>query len=244
MEDLLVYKDNCFEIKSFYGNYKVEFIDNPFFVLETLAQKNIFFIIDENVFKIYSKEFKFFQNSENYLLINPTEEAKSLDKFPKYIEECISKNLKRGQTVIAIGGGIIQDICGFLCSILFRGLDWIFFPTTLLAQADSCIGSKTSINVNNVKNLVGNFYPPKHIYISHIFLNTLEEIEINSGIGEIIKVHAIFGQEEFNLLKHDYYSLARNSEILTKYIRKSLLLKKKIIEENSFNGEMESATNT
>ena len=66
-------------------------------------------------------------------------------------------NFKKNHKIVAVGGGITQDIVGFVSSVLYRGVDWIFLPTTLLAQADSCIGSKISINLGSCKNLVGTF---------------------------------------------------------------------------------------
>ena len=72
-------------------------------------------------------------------------------------------------TLVALGGGVIQDLTSFISSILFRGVDWIFIPTTLLSQADSCIGSKTSINFQETKNILGTFNPPEKIFICSFF---------------------------------------------------------------------------
>ena len=101
--------------------------------------------------------------------------------------------------MVAIGGGIIQDITCFLASTMMRGLPWIFYPTTLLAQSDSCIGSKSSINSGEVKNILGTFTPPNKVIIDINFLKSLEEKDILSGIGEMIKVHAINSPESFDL---------------------------------------------
>ena len=103
----------------------------------------------------------------------------------------VDKKIRRGQFLIAIGGGIIQDITCFLASTVMRGLPWIFYPTTLLAQSDSCIGSKSSINSGAVKNILGTFTPPKKVVIDVGFLGTLEKKDLFSGIGEMLKVHAI-----------------------------------------------------
>ena len=235
MADLLVYKHDEINISSFAGNYSVHFIEDPFQYLQEYKYNNLFYIIDENIFNIYSNEFKFLERKNiNYLVISAIEESKSLEKFPYYIDQLIKLNVKRGTKIIAIGGGIIQDISGFLSSIFLRGLEWIFLPTTLLAQADSCIGSKTSINNNGIKNIVGNFYPPKEILISGLFLNSLKELDIHSGIGEIIKIHAINGQEEFKNIEKDFEYLFLSKDLLLKYIKKSLKMKKKFIEEDEF----------
>ena len=77
----------------------------------------------------------------------------------------MQKNIKRDSVIFAIGGGVVQDISGFIASILFRGIKWYFIPTTILAQCDSCIGGKTSINFEKYKNQLGNFYPPQKIFL-------------------------------------------------------------------------------
>jgi 3-dehydroquinate synthase len=130
-------------------------------------------------------------NSEKVLIIEATEENKSLAQFPAYVDSLFGLNVRRGQKLVAIGGGIIQDITCFLAATMMRGLPWMFYPTTLLAQSDSCIGSKSSINSGEVKNILGTFTPPEQVVIDVDFLKTLEEKDIFSGIGEMIKVHAV-----------------------------------------------------
>ncbi|MBI5139168.1 3-dehydroquinate synthase, partial [Candidatus Nomurabacteria bacterium] len=147
------------EINSHRGKYIAQFRESIFeFSNFDLAKK--IFIIDSKVASLYGDQLKKILNSELCLLIEATEENKSLHKFTHHIEQLTSLGIRRGDTLVAIGGGIIQDITCFLAATLFRGLDWIFYPTTLLAQADSCIGSKSSINVGSLKNLLGTFTPP------------------------------------------------------------------------------------
>ncbi|BBH54065.1 AroB-related putative sugar phosphate phospholyase (cyclizing) [Fluviispira sanaruensis] len=237
-------KIDSININSHFGNYTVKFIHDPFQRMLELASDNHFFIIDENVFRLYEDKFYFIiNNKQSYLLINPTEISKSLEKFPFYIEHCIRSNVKRETNIVAIGGGIVQDISAFLSSIIFRGLKWTFFPTTLLSQADSCIGSKTSINCMGIKNIVGNFYPPNCLYISALFLDTLSDLDLRSGLGEIIKIHAIYGQDEFKNLEVDFDSLFLSKELLLKYIQKSLIMKKKLIEIDEFDKDQRLVLN-
>ena len=93
--------------------------------------------------------------------------------------------INRDTKIICVGGGVVQDICSFLSSIIFRGIDWYFYPTTIISQGDSCIGGKTSINFKGFKNLIGNFYPPSKIKIDTKILDYLENKEILSGLGEM-----------------------------------------------------------
>ena len=117
---------------------------------------------------------------------------------------------------------------------MFRGLDWDFFPTTLLAQSDSCIGSKSSINSGNIKNILGTFTPPKKIILDVSFLKTLEEKDIYSGIGEMIKVHAINSPESFDQINQSYDKILEDPESMVQFIRASLLFKKRLIELDEF----------
>ncbi len=166
--------------------YKVSFEPDFSFVSTLIEQENAVFIIDRIVFKQYEYEFSSI-SPERLLLIDAVEENKTYDFVSKLYEFLMSLNCKKNAHLVSIGGGIIQDISGFTASTLYRGVHWTFIPTTLLAQADSCVGSKTSLNFGRFKNIVGSFYPPHQIHICSQFLDSLSEHEINSGCGEIIK---------------------------------------------------------
>jgi 3-dehydroquinate synthase len=222
-------------IQSHKGPYTVDFIANAFAVLaEVSSAENTCLIIDKNVFEIYQKELAPVVGKTPFYVIEATEENKDLAKFTQYAADLVALGAKRNVTLIAVGGGIIQDITCFLASTLFRGMKWIFFPTTLLAQADSCIGSKSSINVGGIKNLMGTFTPPNQIYISLNFLKTLKPEDILSGIGEMIKVHGIGGIKMLKSFAQDYDQLMKDDETFKKYLMSSLLIKKQLIEIDEF----------
>ena len=123
------------------------------------------------------------------------EERKTLETVQELYGHFLGRSAKRNMTLISIGGGILQDISGFAASTLYRGINWVFVPTTLLAQADSCIGSKTSLNYQGYKNLLGTFYPPNEVYIYMPFLATQAELDFYSGLGEVVKLHLMGGAE-------------------------------------------------
>lgn len=149
------------------------------------------YIIDEKLFTLYD-----FKQLKNVFYLNASEENKSLENISDIIKLLLETySIKKDITLVAIGGGVIQDIVSFIASILFRGIDWVFYPTTLLAQVDSCIGSKTSINLGEMKNQVGTFYPPRKVVIDINFLDTLSKREILSGMGEVLKVHLLGGKD-------------------------------------------------
>lgn len=222
------------EIKSFKGIYSVDFIDDPFKKMEELINSNVCFIIDKNVSELYKSNMAPIIKNNPHIIIEATEENKDLSKFTQLAIDLTKLGVKRNVTLIAIGGGIIQDITCFLAATLFRGLNWIFFPTTLLAQTDSCIGSKSSINVGGVKNLMGTFTPPNQIYISVPFLKTLNPVEIYSGLGEMIKVHGIAGIKKLIEFSENYDRILNDDSKLQYFLMQSLLIKKEIIEIDEF----------
>lgn len=232
MAGSVVFKE--ININSHKGKYTVNFIDELIHQLKPFIIEECHFILDANVAKLYPAELSLIVNHKNTLIIEATENNKSFQKISIFFEKLLKNNIRKNHKIIAIGGGIIQDITCFIASTLFRGIDWFFFPTTLLAQADSCVGSKSSINLGSIKNIIGTFYPPKKIFIYSRFLETLELKDLLSGIGEIIKVHAIESSKSFDELSNNYSLLKSNYITLSSYTRKALIIKKKFIEEDEF----------
>ena len=218
-------------IKSYFGKYVVKEIND--FNKNHLSQKNNFYLIDKKVYK------KFLINKINgkILLIDSNEKNKSYFEIGLLIKKIVQKGIRRNSTIIAVGGGIVQDISGFIASILFRGIDWYFYPTTLLSQGDSCIGGKTSINFGNAKNQIGNFYPPKKIFLYSEFLKGLKKREIMSGLGELAHYYLVSKKTDwryYNLTLNNYLLNPSNYNILRSIAFKSLLIKKKFIERDEF----------
>lgn len=231
------------EINSFKGSYKVDFKNNAFSKLINNVKGENIFIIDKNVGEIYSKDLNQIISQKKHLIIDANEGNKSLEKFPAYIKELVNLEVTRDHTLVAIGGGIIQDITCFIASTLMRGVSWTFFPTTLLAQADSCIGSKSSINSDELKNILGTFNPPQNIVLDVSFLKTLKKDEINSGVGEMIKVHAIDAPSSFNDISGKYEDLLASDDLMEYYIYQSLMMKKKLIEVDEFDQNKRNVMN-
>ena len=222
------------KIKSHKGDYTAEFIQGGMDVLDNKPVENAIYIIDKNVAELYKSRLNNILNAGRVLLIEATEKNKSLDKFPVYVNALVDLKVRRGQPLVAIGGGIIQDITCFLATTMMRGLPWVFYPTTLLAQSDSCIGSKSSINCGEIKNILGTFTPPTNVVIDVDFLLTLEKKDIYSGIGEMLKVHAIDSPDSFDNISNNYDEMLSSSETMEKFIHDSLLMKKKLIEIDEF----------
>lgn len=182
------------QIKSNIHDYEVLFKDDFLFIKELISLEKKAFVIDKNVFNLYQDLFIDIKEEELFLF-DAVEENKTLETVSEIYKFLATFDAKKNITLISIGGGITQDVTGFVASTLYRGIKWIFLPTTFLAQADSCIGSKTSLNFEKYKNILGGFYPPHKIYLQPEFLNTLTKKDFFSGVGEVIK---------FALLKENY----------------------------------------
>lgn len=191
-------------------------------------------LIDANVARLHARSLRGVLEHRSMLPIDVSESAKSLERFPAYVEHLVARGVRRSHALVAIGGGVTQDICCFLAATLLRGLPWRFYPTTLLAQADSCIGSKSSINVGRIKNILGTFTPPAEIVIDDDVLATLPHRDFLSGVGEMIKVHAIAGPEAFDELARDYAGILAGGAGLRRYIERSLEFKRHLIETDEF----------
>lgn len=223
-----------FTVKSSIHDYEVMFIDATKKTLQEVLKKGDVIILDKKVEALYNHELKETLNSYYHISIDATEQQKSYQGAMPVIQQLIDNGFRKNHRLIAIGGGITQDLTAFMSSILYRGVDWYFFPTSLLAQGDSCIGSKTSINFNQYKNQVGGFYPPNKIFINTAFLDTLSLPELKSGLGEMLHYFIVSGEEDFRRFKTDYPSALTDKNVLKGLIARSLAIKKSYIEVDEF----------
>tara|TARA_Y100001970_G_scaffold15871_1_gene17868 strand:+ start:52585 stop:53667 length:1083 start_codon:yes stop_codon:yes gene_type:complete len=231
MEDLLVLD---FKVKSIIHDYNVKFINNSPKIISQDIRNSDVFIIDRNIVEFYPQILKSIDSDNIVITIDANEDNKSYQKLTPVINKLIKIGFRKNHRLIGIGGGITQDITSFISSIMYRGVSWIFFPTTLLAQGDSCIGSKTSINFGKYKNQLGGFYPPNNIYIDINFLNTLTRAEIQSGFGEMCHYFLVSSKKDFDDYKLNYNKALSDQSLLPKIISRSLLIKKKYIEIDEF----------
>lgn len=159
------------------------------------------------------------------------EEHKNLDTIRGLYECLIQKHYDRGDILVALGGGVTGDLCGFAAATYLRGIRFIQLPTTLLSQVDSSIGGKTGVDFDSYKNMVGAFHMPSLVYASIGSLKTLSEEQYCSGIGEIIKHGLIKNSEYFYWLKeHTSQILARDPEICLNMILESCKIKRDLVE--------------
>ena len=195
-----------------------------------IAFDNVVIITQKNIFKLYEK---YFNKTKKIIFIDETEKAKSIDVYKSVIKKIIKYKCNRKSTIIALGGGVVGDLAGFVASTYMRGINYIQIPTTLLSQVDSSVGGKTAINIPEGKNLVGAFYNPKVVLISTRFLKTLSEKEYKSGLGEVIKYSLIDNEKLRTLLQSNTTKiLNRDNKILLKIIEESIKTKSKIVTKD------------
>ena len=212
-------------ISSSRGAYEIEFIEDIKF-----EQNGTFYLVDS-----YFKE-KIRLDSSRTVWIEASEENKTLKTVEKILINLSEMGMTTIDHLIVVGGGCIQDIGTLTASLYMRGVDWTFVPTTLAAMGDSCIGGKSSINAGSIKNLVGNFYPPKKVIIDPQWCSTLPAIEILAGISEIVKI--CYARSTATFL--EAVELANNEGLkndlsaLKCLLRHSLDSKKYFIEEDEF----------
>lgn len=213
-------------IKSFKGEYRVDFFEKDLARPDIAYEKGDVIITDGKLLENYYSVLR-----DSHELVEASEELKTLEGATRLLDVLTGRGFQKNNRLICVGGGTVQDLVSFVASILYRGVDWIFYPTTLLAQCDSCIGSKTSINHNGFKNILGGFHPPKEIRIYPAFLKTLPDSEIKSGIGEML--HYLILNHKLDLAEEMVSDNNLLSNVM-KYISASLRIKKLMIERDEF----------
>jgi len=161
------------------------------------------------------------------------EQAKSIQNFQKILNLLANYNFDRTDVIIAIGGGVVGDIAGYVASSYLRGVQFIQIPTTLLAQVDSSVGGKTAINIPAGKNLVGAFYNPKGVIIDTSVLTSLPQREYKAGLAEVVKYALIKNKYLFTILKENAQKvLLMDKNIIEDVIFESIKTKSEIVTKD------------
>lgn len=167
---------------------------------------------------------------EKYTITIPDgEEYKNLATIESILEQLFVSRLDRSSTIVALGGGVVSDMSGFVASIYERGIDFITIPTTLLAQVDASVGGKTGVNNKFGKNLIGSFYQPKAVYCQSRFLKTLPKREFAAGIAEAIKMAVMFDGGFFKFFES---CNTENPNDLAKIIQRCVELKAMVVSQD------------
>ena len=191
-------------------------------------------ITDTNVGKQYAKAvFNSLATagfSPSLIIVQPGETAKSLKTVQSCYDQLAAHRLERKSFIVALGGGVVGDLAGFLAATYLRGIAFVQAPTTLLAQVDSSVGGKVGVNLKAGKNLVGSFYQPKLVLCDLNTLKTLPDREFRAGLAEVIKYGIIYDAKLFAQLERDLPRiLKRDQTILTPVIARCCEIKAEVV---------------
>ena len=166
-------------------------------------------------------------------LIPDGEKYKSLETAKDLYDEAVTAGLDRTSSIVALGGGVVGDIAGFIAASFMRGINFIQVPTTVLAQVDSSVGGKVAVNHPQGKNLIGDFYQPQLVVADKKVLHTLEERELRAGLAEVIKYGVIWDQDFFSFLTNNRESIMDLvTKPVIKAIKKSCAIKAEVVEKD------------
>jgi 3-dehydroquinate synthase len=231
-------------IKSLQGDYSVVFeenITNAVEVIQTL-NSDCYLLIDAKVWDLYKPSMKQLDRFPRKL-IEVTETNKSLELVGQISEWLVQEGATKSSLIIAIGGGMVQDLATFTAHIYYRGINWVYLPTTLLSQSDSCIGAKCGLNLLQYKNQLGVIHSPSMVIVCPKFLESLGDLDFSSGYGEILKL-SLTGELEFykEFKLHLEEKGFERAEVYTLIIQ-SLRAKQIIIEEDEYESDIRRILN-
>lgn len=201
--------------------------------------RKVLIVTDEGVPKEYA-EIVASQCKEGFIETVPQgEESKSIEVYEKLLKKMLQYGFTRKDAVVAVGGGVCGDLAGFVASSFMRGVSFYNIPTTVLSQVDSSIGGKVAVNLGGIKNIVGAFYQPQAVLIDPETLKTLPQRQISAGLAEAVKMAVNFDKELFEKIEASENPMDMIDEI----IAGSLLIKKKVVEEDEIESGLRKVLN-
>lgn len=194
-----------------------------------LPDRRVVVVSDTNIDRHYHS----LVNRFDHVLIGLGETSKTLLTADAVYRKFIELGVDRSTFILAVGGGIVTDVAGFVASTYMRGLDFGFISTSLLGQVDASVGGKNGVNVEGYKNMVGTFCQPRFVICDVNMLRTLPEREFRTGLAEIIKAGVIADSELFDMLEQcDFADLPKDSELLGKIVFRAVKVKADIVERD------------
>jgi len=210
------------------ASYEIFIGENILSGVDKFVNGKALLITQKNILELCAEKFPY-----EVALIPDGETAKNLREAEKLYTRAIETGLDRKSVVIALGGGVVGDLAGFVAATFMRGVNLIQIPTTLLAQVDSSVGGKTAVNHALGKNLIGAFHQPRAVFIDLKFLKTLPEREIKSGLGEVIKYGVISDEKFFSYLEDNADKiLQRDLKTLAHVVRRSCGIKAAVVSSD------------
>jgi 3-dehydroquinate synthase len=203
----------------------------------TIKGKKVMVVCDENTHRLYCSPVKSMLETKGYTVyqavVPPGEASKSFKQAQTLYTKALEANLDRSSTIVALGGGVVGDLAGFIAATYMRGIGFIQIPTSLLAQVDSSVGGKVAINHPLAKNIIGAFYQPRMVFINPHTLSTLPPREFATGMAELIK-HAFIADGDFiTWLEQNMEALLScDVQALTHALYRSCSIKARVVEQD------------
>lgn len=190
--------------------------------------RKVFIVTDSGVPKEYAETVAKSAKEYRVITVPMGEGAKSPEVYTDLLVKMVEFGMTRTDCAVAVGGGVVGDLCGFAAASYMRGIDFYNIPTTLLSQVDSSIGGKTAINLGGVKNIVGAFHQPRGVLVDLDTLKTLPKRQMSNGMAEVIKMALTSDAELFTFLEENEI----NGENIERAIVSSLKIKKHVVESD------------
>lgn len=188
--------------------------------------RRVLILTDSGVPSEYAEAVGSLCSASKIVTVECGEGSKSLEVYGRVLSEMVAFGMTRSDCCVAVGGGVVGDLCGFVAASYMRGIDFYNIPTTVLSQVDSSIGGKVAVNLSGLKNLVGAFYQPKGVIIDPNVLKTLPKRQIANGLAESVKMALTSDSELFSLFEREKIS----EENIDEVIFRSLMIKKTVVE--------------
>jgi len=194
-------------------------------------------ISDENVFSVYGRRVEGILKKSGFavasFVVPPGEETKNVNQVVQIYDFLVEHRAERDDIIIALGGGMVGDLAGFVAATFLRGMSWVQVPTSLVAMVDASIGGKVGVNHPEGKNLIGAFYQPNLVLADPQALSTLPQRELTSGWAEVIKHGLILDKEFFEFLENNVNKLTKlEPELLTRAIARSATIKAQVVSQD------------
>ena len=200
--------------------------------------RKVLIVTDDGVPAEYAKTVAVSCRTPFIITLPQGEKTKSLDSYKYLLSEMVKNDFTRSDCVVAVGGGVVGDLAGFVAASYMRGVDFYNIPTTVLSQVDSSIGGKVAVDFDGYKNIVGAFYPPKAVIIDPDMLKTLPDRQISNGLAESVKMSLTSDKELFALFESG--DIINN---IDKIIEGSLKIKRFVVEQDEKEGGLRKILN-
>lgn len=215
---------------------------------ETAYEREVFVVSDRNVYEIHGGRLETVLKNNGFAvakyIIPAGESSKSWDMANEILKIMLKKNYSRKTCVLALGGGVVGDLTGFVAAVYRRGVPFIQIPTSLLAQVDSSVGGKVAVNHPLGKNMIGSFYQPKAVWAELGMLESLPEGEWQAGLAEVVKYAIIWDKEFFDFLeKNSERVFRREREVLPKMIAVCCEIKGEVVKRDEKDEDLRNILN-